>query len=355
MELNPPHSGHEKVVAAARKSLGGGAVVAVMSGNFVQRGEPAVFPKHARARAALDIGVDLVLELPTAYALSSSEGFARAGVALLLSTGVVQAIAFGSESGDIDALKKCAAACSSEACEEATREALTRGLSYGAARQSALEALLGGGADIMRSPNNLLGVEYLRAAERLGAAPEFICVRREPGVSATAARGELRGVENTALGVPMFPENLDIAILSRLRAMTADEWGRVRGGGDGLAERAARYCGMGGSVAEVASLIKTRRYAMSRVRRFLLCAAIGIRDDLPETPRYIRVLAANATGCALLREIAEESALPVITKPSASRLLELEAAATDLYNLGYADAAMRAGGAEWKLSPIIID
>ncbi|MDR2615077.1 MAG: nucleotidyltransferase family protein [Oscillospiraceae bacterium] len=356
-ELNPAHAGHGELISKTRSAYPGAAVVAALSPNFVQRGEPAVYSKLVRARDALRLGADLVIELPTPFALSSAESFARAGVSLLVSTGVVRAIAFGSESGGLSPLRRSAEILSSERCEELTRRGLRLGLSYGAARQAALEALYDG-AEILKSPNNMLGVEYIRAALAQNAPLEFFTVKRESDHSSSRLREILR-----ARGAPdaVFSEMLNDAVLSRLRVMTARDFAEIRGSGDGLAERAAKYARTAGSLRSAEEAVKTKRYASSRVRRFLLCAALGIRDDLPTSPPYIRVLAAGGAGRALLREIKRSASLPVITKTSHARrlggdiprLFELEAAATDLYNLAYHDPERRAGGAEWRTSPVM--
>jgi predicted nucleotidyltransferase len=316
-ELNPPHSGHERLAAEVREKHSECAVIAVMSGNFVQRGEPAIYPKHVRAAAALDIGFDLVIELPAALALQSAEGFARAGVALAAAVGA-DTLAFGAECGDLAVLKTAAASRDSD-------------------------------SPIMRSPNNLLAVEYIRAARGLNL--DFLCVRREPGVSASAEREKIRKSGDTDA---MLPEKLDVAVLSRLRRMTAEDFLKIRGGTDGVAERTAKFAGSAASLAELADAIKTKRHLHSRIRRFILASALGITREMSVEPQYLRVLAANARGRAALREIEENAALPLVTKPADAReLLAFESDATDLYNLGYADAKNRAGGAEWKISPVI--
>ena len=358
-ELNPPHAGHANLVAQTRHAYPDGAVVAIMSPNFVQRGEPAIFAKHARAAAALDIGFDLVIELPMQFALSSAEGFARAGLALAVAIGA-NTLAFGAECGDLDALKRAADALNSEECEARTRAELALGASYARARQAALDAILGDGADVLRSPNNLLGIEYIRAAARIGAEFGFFVIRREAGVSATAERAKIR---ESGDAVAMLPESLDVAVLSRLRTMSVDDFAQIVGGDDGVAERAARYAPTAASIDELAQSIKTKRHTMSRVKRFILASALGITRDDAAAPQYLRVLAANATGREVLRTAAPvgdglspspNNALPVITKPAAARdLLALEAAATDLYNLGQGDVALRKGGTEWRTSPIM--
>jgi predicted nucleotidyltransferase len=202
----------------------------------------------------------------------------------------------------------------------------------------------------------MLGIEYIRAAARQNAPLGFFAAKREGGASSAAARRALR--ESGAAGC-VFPEMLDAAALSRLRLMMPGAFREIQGSGDGLAERAAKYARAAGSLAEAAAAVKTKRYAHSRVRRFLLRAALGLRDGLPDAAPYIRALAANGTGRALLREMRASASLPVITRASdalrlggdAARMMEIEAAATDLYNLAYPDAARRAGGAEWRIPP----
>ena len=364
-ELNPPHAGHGMLFDFARDKADGGAVVAVMSGNFVQRGEPAVFPKHKRAAVALASGADLVLELPTPYAMSSAEGFASAAVDILAATGVADKLAFGAECGDILLLRRAAEALELPECAGLIRAELKKGQAYAVACQLALKDLIGGDATALEAPNNMLGIQYLRAINRCGAKMEALCLKREPGFTASGLREELRsgntapfGLLNGSYGEALFPEAFDVAMLSRFRMLPEHTFFETPGGGDGIAERAVRYCASAGSGAELAQLIKTKRHTLSRVRRYLMCLALGIRNDIPSTPPYIRVLGANETGFALLKSM--NATLPVITKPADGRklggevaaLLELEAAATDFYNLGYTDSEKREGGAEWRISPV---
>ena len=352
-ELNPPHSGHARLVAEVRRAHPDSTIAAIMSGNFVQRGEPAIFPKHARAVAALELGFDLVIELPTEYVLSSAERFARAGVTLAASLGV-EALAFGAECGDLDALCSVAGAMNTPKCDELTRAALTEGVSYAAARQRALQSLLGGGADVLRSPNNLLAIEYIRAARTLAPSMKHFCIKREPGVTATAERAAIRASGDATA---MLPENLDVAVLSRLRTMTLADFARISGGEDGVAERTARYAADAATIAELADLVKSKRHAHSRIRRFILAAALGLERETAAEPQYLRVLAANERGRVALRElrVADEAAT-IITKPAAAKpLLQLEAAATDLYNLGNRAPVQRKGGAEWRISPCFLE
>ena len=162
-EYNPFHNGHRRQLSQIRDILGPDVgIVCLMSGNFVQRGAPAVFDKTVRARAAVECGASLVLELPVTAALSSAEGFARCGVEILDRLGAVDTLCFGSETGDTDALVRAAEAMCSPEFTQALRTALDEGRSYPAARQLALERVSGDGA-LLTAPNDILAAEYCKA------------------------------------------------------------------------------------------------------------------------------------------------------------------------------------------------
>lgn len=394
-EYNPFHSGHAYHIAQSRAVLGAEtAVVCVMSGNFVQRGSPAMFLKHARAEAAVRCGADLALELPLPWALSSAERFAFGAVSLLASTGVVTHLSFGSEGGDLAALRRAAALLARSELGPLIREALGRGLPYAAARQAAAEALSGDRLDIMSTPNNILGIEYLKALQTLRAPITPLAIPRlgaehdgaEAGAgefpSASALRERLKTGEGVSGAVPaaalevferetaagrgpIFAESLDTALLSRLRALPREDFAALPDMSEGLENRLFRAAREAGSFAEAVALAKTKRYAASRLRRAFLGAALGLRaaDASRGAPPYLRVLAANAKGRALLARMREAAALPVLTKPAAARELnekarrvfDLEAGAADLYALALPAAEERRGGAEWRTGPVIVE
>ena len=182
-EYNPFHGGHQYQIRKIRESCGADTpVVAVMSGDFVQRGEAASYDKFTRAEAAVRGGVSLVIELPLPWSLSSAEGFARGGVGLLGATGVVGALSFGSESGNLSAIEKTAAVLDTPEYNEALKAMLAGGTPFAAARAGAARALLGNTAAVLNTPNDLLAVEYLRASAKLGYTFKYIPVRREGSV-----------------------------------------------------------------------------------------------------------------------------------------------------------------------------
>ena len=189
-EYNPFHNGHAKQFRLIRERLGGDTViVCLMSGNFVQRGEPALLPKAVRAEAAVACGADLVLELPVTAALSSAEGFAAGGVRLLDALGVVDELCFGAETADRDALWQTAACLRTPAFSEALRRELAGGISFAAARSRAL-AQLGAAPEVVRQPNDILAVEYCKALQALGSQIEPAVFLRQGAYHAVLPEGE---------------------------------------------------------------------------------------------------------------------------------------------------------------------
>ena len=404
-EYNPFHTGHALQLARTRELLGADLpAVAVMSGCWVQQADCAIADKWTRARLALMGGVDLVLELPTVWAMASAESFARGAVSILNAAGVVDVLSFGSESGDIGQLGRVAACLDGGEYPALLKEQLDRGLSFPAARQRAAEQLLGTDAAVLSRPNNTLGIEYLRALHTLGSPIRPVTVKREGAghneaavfsgqmsqeeadqlfwqhnttLSATAIRGYLTegewermapylpqgGLELLRESAPELPvlARLERAILARVRTMSAEDWGRLpdAGAAEGLPnrlERAGRECR---SMEEFFDLAKTKRYTHSRLRRLVLWAFLGITAaDVPAVPPYIRVLGFNARGQELLREMKGRACLPILTMPvqargleaEGRRLFELESRCTDLYNL--CRTTPRPAGEEWTRGPV---
>ena len=404
-EYNPFHTGHALQLARTRELLGADLpAVAVMSGSWVQQADCAIADKWTRAQLALMGGVDLVLELPTVWAVSSAESFARGAVSILNAAGVVEYLSFGSESGDMEQLRQVAACLDRGEYPALLKEQLSRGLSFPAARQRAAEQLLGTDAAVLSRPNNTLGIEYLRALHALGSPIRPVTVKREGAghneaavfsgqmsqeeadqlfwqhnttLSATAIRGYLTegewermapylpqgGLELLRESAPELPvlARLERAILARVRTMSAEDWGRLpdAGAAEGLPnrlERAGRTCT---SMAEFFDLAKTKRYTHSRLRRLVLWAFLGLTAaDVPGAPPYLRVLGFSARGQELLKEMKKQAALPILTKPAQAkdlpepgrRLFQLESRCTDLYDL--CRAAPRPAGEEWTRSPV---
>lgn len=373
-EYNPFHLGHKYHIEKTRELLGGDAgIVCVMSGNFVQRGDCAVFGKHTRAKTAVLNGADLVIELPVPWVLSSAEGFAYGSVSLLNSLGVVTHLSFGSESGNISELRDLVKEIKDS--EDRIKDLMNTGISYASARQKALDPKF---SELIASPNNILGVEYLKALYKLGSHIEPITITRHKTDHDSETPSDnfasASFIRNTILnGIPEWqyiPENAaeifrnepvhslkycERAIISKLRSMTAEEYDSLPFGGEGLGQKFLSSAMTETSLSAIMEKTKSKRYPMSRIRRMMLCAWLGISPaDSKGEPPYIRVLAANEKGCEMLREIKKKTELPIITKPAAAKDLELfrlEAKTTAQYNLTAEE--ILSGNTEWNTSPFI--
>ncbi|MCL2426440.1 MAG: nucleotidyltransferase family protein [Oscillospiraceae bacterium] len=385
-EYNPFHLGHAGHIERTKFALGGDvAVVCVMSGNFVQRGDFAILNKHARAEMAINSGADLVIELPVSYSLQSAEGFAQAGVHILDQLGVCEYLSFGSESGDINMLCDCVDAITSEAAQYLIKEWLDKGVSYATAQQKTADEILGEKARIFNTPNNVLGIEYIKAIKNIDSKIQPFTVTRTggehdsdsgysgSGLRKTFINGDVPSNLMTEAATAICKEELsagrgpvsfqkaELAILSRLRMRESYE--DVPGISEGLESRFLKFASTEYSVTKILEKVKTKRYTMARLRRILMCAVLNIKkQDIEAAPPYARILAANNKGIMILGKARKKTKMPILTKPasvyklnkSAILTFELEAAATDFYTLAYPNEEERTGGQEWRKSPVII-
>lgn len=366
-EYNPFHNGHNYHIRKTREN-GATHIVAVMSGNFVQRGDVAVMDKFERARAAVQNGVDLVLELPVPYALSSAEGFARAALYILNSIGCVDELSFGSESGDISRLLEAAKA--SVACSDSMelRMLLDNGYSYPTAVHALVEKQYGKAVgDIFSEPNNLLSIEYIKAISYLNSKITPFTVKRknaghdQPDIienfaSASFIRQNVKEINYSDLmPKPMYETlsaavadgktasmtNLEKALMYRMRTITPAQLREVPDVGQGLEFR-IHEARSAATVQEMMEKIKTKRYTMSRIRRIFINTLLGItNDDLKTPPVYARILAVNERGTDILSIAKQKSRLPLSTSLAklseinavTKRFAELESYATDIFNI----------------------
>lgn len=392
-EYNPFHYGHKHHISETKRIIGEDApVVCVMSGDYVQRGEPAMYSKFARAEAAVKGGADLILELPVAWTLSSAEGFARGAAGLLDATGVVTHLSFGSELGDPEPLCRLAELMLDPSFTDDIRTQLGRdeGIQFALARQRAAECRVGRQAELLTMPNSILAVEYIKYIYAHSSAMKPVTVMRYgAGHDSQASHGpqsasEIRAAicrgenikdlvpestleilerENSLGRGPVTMEALEPAILSRLRMLPDSAFALLPDAAEGLENRLARAAREGCSIEEVLTAAKSKRYPLSRIRRMTMCAAIGIKaGDADGIPPYARVLAANGRGCTLLKDMNTRSSVPIITKPAAVKSMNDEcrrvfdrcSAAHDLFSLGYSTKEERKGGADWRTSPKIV-
>lgn len=369
-EYNPFHNGHRYQLKETRR-LGATHIVAVMGGNFLQRGAPALVEKHWRARAALLSGADLVLELPLPWACATAERFAFGAVSLLDALGVVEMLSFGSEAGDAAALAGAARAVDHPAVEEKIPRLLERGCTYAAARQQAVEAVFGPQvAGLLSSPNDILGVEYLRQLTALGSAIRPVSIPRagaghhgdcpQDGTASASwlrARVEAGRIAETvpympaqslgvleealAAGESARPELLERPLLARLRTMPPAELAALPDISEGLEHRIFAAVKNASSLEELLESVKTKRYTHARLRRVLLSAWLGLTADLNRhAPPYLRVLGMNDRGTQVLSMAKGRAKLPLSHSLAelerrgglCTRTARLEAVSTDLYH-----------------------
>ncbi len=329
-EFNPFHSGHKYLIDCVKKNRSD-SVICCMSGNFVQRGEFAIDNKFRRAETALKNGADLIIELPTVYSTLSAEGFCRAGVTLIEKTGVAEQLAFGAETDNIEMLSKTASALNEAATQKRIALEMKKGISFPQARSIVI------GSDILDTPNNILAVEYLRCTTLPGIAFKRIGKGHDSDdseYSSAAIRAQMSLNEISSL------YNCEKAVLAKLRCMSREDFLITADVCEGLENRIFDAVRQATSLDELYSLIKTKRYTHSRIRRIVLRAYLGITTDIPENPPYIRVLGFNEKGRKLLCEMKKKSSLPIVTKMSdctgdTLAFFKQECAFTDLYNLGY--------------------
>ena len=353
-EYNPFHLGHRKQFAMVREALGGDtAIVCLMSGNYVQRGAPAIFDKSLRAEAALRCGADLVLELPVPVSLSSAEGFAAGGVGIL--SELCTHLAFGCETADSRSLEQTVQGLLDPGFSSRLRQALESGISFPAAREQALSAM-GISPALLRSPNDTLAVEYCKAIAVQGSALAPLPLRREgmyhaqypdpenPSAASlrlSLAAGEdwLRFVPSEA--APVFRDaplhTLDAgerAVLYRLRTMTEAEFEALPYGSEGLWRRFLRECRRGSTLEEILSAVKTKRYTRTRLDRMVLCAFLGLtKEALSEPAPYVRILGFTDRGREILRGSQGSIPLRNAGAPGDGEYWEAEKRWGDLYGL----------------------
>ncbi len=388
-EYNPFHNGHQFQLNTQKELLGADGIIGVMSGSFVQRGEPALLDKWARAEMALSCGVDLVLELPVLYSLMSAEGFARGGVSLLGSLGVSGYLAFGSECGDASSLMDEAKLCKSDAYKIVLQKALAEGNSYPRACQLALDSVCGSKTpDADSRPNDILGIEYCKAILEAGANLTPSAIKRlgahdsdtpmENCLSATGIRNRLAKGEDVTTFMPKDafaiiqreigegrgPVNTDrLSDLIRFAVLQADieTLKKISGISEGLENRIIQAVRNEKSFTDIALSVKTKRYPLTRIKRVLLSILLGMNaQDEKISPQYARVLGFTEKGSKILRELKKTSQIPIITKTAdavletedAKRLFELDTKATNLYSLLYPNQEAGQFGMDFLRSPI---
>ena len=353
-EYNPLHLGHKKQFDMVRQAHGEDtAIVCLMSGNYVQRGAPAILDKSLRAKAAVLSGADLVLELPIPYALSSAEGFAAGGVEIL--SGFCDYLCFGAETEDKETLLKLTRALLSDSFPPLLRRELESGKSFPAARQAALEAMHLEG-ELLTSPNNILAVEYCKAILTKGCAMEPMPILRRGNYhdlqadlenpSATSIRSLMTQGRYWKSYVPGPAAEIfdhaplhtlaagERAILARLRTMTDEEFEALPYGSEGLWRKFMHNCRSCATLEEIQEATKSKRYTRTRLDRMMLCAFLGLTaEDLASPVPYVRVLAFTDRGRQVLKEARNHGIFLNAGEAAEGTYWEQEVRRGDLYGL----------------------
>lgn len=368
-EFNPFHNGHKHLIDTIKKEKES-YCVAVMSGNFVQRGEAAIISKFARAKSAVLCGVDLVLELPLPYSISTAMYFANGAIDVLNSLGIVDTLCFGSENGDIAPLITAATQLNKPEFKETLKQELSKGITFAAARQNAFEKISPfSQSSVLENPNDTLAIEYILAAERHSMKTEFKAIKRMGAehdstikTDTVCSASELRKTPSLLdLKEPYMPPKsyeifaeeisakhyssmylLDRAMVAHLRTLTPEKLRLAPDISEGLENRIIAAANKFSTMDEILTAVKSKRYTHARLRRIILSSYLGVTADLQKTSvPYIRVLGMNENGAKILSLASKRAKVPLIASlkeaekisEKAAEFARLEVKAGDIYSL----------------------
>lgn len=352
-EFNPFHNGHAYLLEKIRSS-GYSHIVVVMSGNYVQRGEAAIFPKDARAKAALQMGANLVIELPTVKVLATAEKYAFSALSVIKKFGnQINALAFGTETENFENLVEIKEILGTELFKKEVKLQLEKGLSFAVCRENAVRNISKKPciANEIKNPNNILAVEYLKAMDKLGMSLDCLPVKRMevPGKYFSASKLREMIIQENLDFKNYIPEKLNFninlkasyfemggEIICKLRSLEKSDFARLPDVSEGLENRIRSAVKKACSFPELLEFAKTKRYAMARIKRIILCAFLGIDSNMAsaEIP-YVRALGSDKKGFEILKNVDS----PVVTRYSdvlklgsdAQNFFELENKFTNIY------------------------
>ncbi len=366
-EYNPLHNGHLYQLQSEKVRHKADGVVCLMSGNFVQRGAPAMYDKWSRAKAAVLCGADLVLELPVVYSAQSAMRFAFGAVSLLNHLGCINHLSFGSECGDLKALLCAADVVLNPQFADLVKEKQKSGISYPTARSAALCELFPDlDESLLHAPNNTLAVEYLCALRRLNSSISPVTLKRNTEhLSASLIREKIRAGKNCSqdipqkardcFGTPYDAQAFDYMVSAHFRRETPETLRKICDVAEGLEYRFIRAAKETFGANDLVEQVMTKRYTKTRIQRIIVNALLGITDsDTQKPPEYARVLALNDRGAKILKKISQTSEIPVITKLADAvmvPMLQKDILATDLYALLTPN---KQAGQDFTTSPIYI-
>ena len=381
-EYNPFHNGHLYHLNESKRRTDADYTICVMSGNFVQRGEPAIIDKWSRAEMALRSGIDLIIELPLVYSISSAENFAYGNISLLDKLGIVDYVSFGSEVGDMSILDSIAEILCNEPKEYVSllNHELAKGISYPKAREKAILMYLNDirkYANVLSNPNNILGIEYLKAIKKLKTELKPITIKRtnanynstlivDEYASSTAIRKNINKLDIISKVVPEETFSIidnkikhgqiirglatyEKEILYKLRTSSIEYIANLPDVSEGLEHAIKNAANSCNNIMDLISIVKSKRYTQTRIQRILLYALLDItKQDMENSKKgipYIRVLGMNENGKKLLSEIVSRKKLNIIVSPKkfmdnsnnkiAKSLFAKDILATNIYTLGY--------------------
>lgn len=331
-EFNPFHNGHRYLLEKAKED--GSFIICIMSGNYVQRGDIAVCDKFLRAQEAVRNGADLVVELPLPYACAPAETFARGAVSLLNKLNIVDKLYFGAENS-IDEIISVFEITETEIFKEKLLSLMKDGLSY---PDAFFEAA---GKECLSGGNDILALEYIRQLKSSCSAIKPVTVKRTGNehnsnvasgefASASLIREKIRngddysGFSTLILGADEISDisKIEIAILSKLRQMNENDFSHIADVTEGLEYRFVKAAGQARCIEDIIENVKTRRYTISKLRRIIISAFLGITKEMQNyIPSYINVLASSDTGVKLISEIKKNSAVKPVIRYSDTALL----------------------------------
>ncbi len=400
-EYNPFHKGHLFQLNTVKNVLNPDGIIVILSGNFVQRGEPAVFDKWARAEMALHGGADLVIELPVCFSTATAEIFAESAVKLLLQSGAVNTLSFGIEEYHEKELLHLGKLLSEEPAlfKSLINEYLKRGLSFPQARERAVVKYINTNnanldtqliSRLLKQPNSILAVEYIKAINKLGAELSIFPVLRkgrgyhdkeltEQYASATGIRQAIsshkqdfgdeiiKNLPDSTLQIikreikhnhiPIFLQDFETIILYTLRRMSPHELTAYFDVEEGLENRIIKAAQVCGNLKQLITQIKSKRYTETRIQRILIHVLLNIPKEMVDsrTPQYLRVLGFNQRGTIILKEINKKTNVPIITRASqyknlnqiAKAMFEKDLLSTDIYSLAYKEPILRNGSSDF--------
>lgn len=359
-EFNPFHNGH-KYLMDKLKTLKCDHIVAIMSGNYVQRGEPAIISKKVRTEIALNLGADLVVEIPTVWAVSNAQTYSAAAIDIANALGCVDFLGFGSECGSLELLRNILNIMKTPEFKRILKEQLSLGVTFAKAREKAIRLTCGDTCafEASGSSNNNLGIEYLNALEKTCSNIKPLTIKRDKKKFPTAT--EIRElIKNKDLEVKNYipktafniiSNNMDYiadlydaerAILSNLRILSKEDILNLPDVSEGIENRIIKAVNSSVGLNELLFKIKTKRYTMARIKRIILSSYLGITKAVQKSsPQYIRVLGMNEKGLEILKKVKSKARLPIVYEYSqikrlnglAQKIFQKECRCTDLYGM----------------------